>query len=771
MAEFTIKGKTYNIKTPLAKTNPQRAALRFAGGPRNRSIQLAGVGQKGSPRHGNEGVYISSDYYRNDITGKPYPGRINFNTQRVLAYNSTVVRSIITLRAHQVAKLPLKIVPRNPEEPPRQINILEYNVYDLDNHPAFDEDDKTFLASIYERLDPESYIGNKKKLYKENKDDFTPGEQATIDYLQDKHDQFYRKRAMDIKRIKKLLEDPDPWFTNTRSWGQLLKSILMDLLIIDRGTVLLIRDKEGELRGLMPVDGGTVRPLINEYGTYDDDKAYVQVIHGSPQVYLSKHDAMIMSMNPMTDIKYYGYGLSNMETLYTTVLSDIFIDKGNLDFYRKGGSIPEGFISIEPPPSREGMVQQLDQEQLEAIQRHMQSIMMGDYTQLPIISGGKVSYVDFKGKRRDMQFKELAEYLSRKICAVFQVSPQDVGIIADVNRSTSQTQAEMTKSKGLETLMRVISEYFTQHVVNELRPERDLLLWFEDDDLDKEKTRWQMSQQKLITGAITINEWRAMEGRHPVPWGDTPLQGLRNWKPEDENAGGMPGLGNLPPLPGLPTPGNPSGPAGGDNPGAGGPPQDQQKPNPTGSPTNLKSLRFFSMNAATEEEAEEIMIKGFSDMYEENARFSDFLELHDIHNYPGGEWMRNPEESYDFFVNSNPQFGVMVQKSVDELDPRDPLIFSTYRGSGVVEIGEDGQEPFVRAVSKAITDNLDEAKKASLVDIVGDSGLVMEAIERSVYKSLDPELHNLLYEDFYKFQPTELTDSQIEQVGEVLELR
>ena len=733
------------------------------------SLQVAGVGQAGSREHGNEGVFVSSDYYRNDIVGKTYPGRVNYPTQRILAYNSTIVRSILTLRSHQVAKLPFTIIPKNKDEPPKQTSILEYSVYNIEHHPAFDDSETSFLTKVYQRLDSKGYISDKKDLYeKVANEEFTEAERATIKYLQKKHEDFYKKRNKDVKKIKGLLSKPDPWFTSTKTWENMLKKILNDMLVIDRGALIKIRDEEGNLKGLMPVDGTTIRPLINEYGFVDPEKAYVQVINGSPQVYLKQNDVIILSAYPMADIKYFGYGFSPMETLYTTVLADIFIDKGNLDYYRKGGSIPEGFISIEPPPSREGMVSQIDQEQLESIQRHLQSIMMGDYTQVPIVSGGKISWIDFKGKRRDMQFRELAEYLSRKICAVLQVSPQDVGIVSDVNRSTAQTQAEMTRSKGLETIMRVISEYVTAEVINELREEEDLTLWFEDDDIDKERDKWQISQQKIISGVLTINQYRATEGLHPVPWGNTPLQGLRNWKPEEDEGEGMPGmpnLGNLPPLPGMPTPENPGGQFGGDNPMAGGPEQPAGGPSPIGSPSNLKSSRFFSMNAATDEEAHELMVKGFADMYADESNYHELVKLYDIGNYPGGEFLRRPIDSYEFFSQNA---GVTIHKSMD-VDEADPIVFSRYMGNGQIVIDEDGEEPLIKSITKGISEKLDSSvKERILEEIGGDEYELDNAIERAVYKSLDTPLQNYLYEDFYKFQPNYLTDAQIEKVGEYL---
>jgi len=733
---------------------------------KNQLLQVAGVGQNGSNTHGNEGVYINSDFYRNDIIGKPYPGRVNMNTQRVLAYNSTVVRAILTLRSHQIAKLPIKLIPSNPEEPPRQMNVLDYNIYQVENHPAFDDAEKTFLTRIYYKLDPDAYIVNKKKAFEENPDVLTSGESQTVRHLQEKHDEFYRKRQRDEKKALSLLRNPDPWFTNVRSWEKLAKSMLMDMLVIDRGAIIKLRDAEGNLRGLMPVDGSSIRPVINKFGTYSDDYAYVQVVHGSPHVYLKKEDVIILMMNPMTDLKYFGYGLSNMETLYTAVLSDIFIDKGNLDFYRKGGSIPEGFISIEPPPSRDGMIQQIDQEQLETIQRHLQAIMMGDFTQVPIVSGGRISWIDFKGKRRDMQFKELAEYLTRKICAVYQVSPQDVGVVSDVNRSTAVIQSEMTKSKGLRTLMGVISEYITNEVVNEIRPEGDLKLWFEDDDLDRKKNEWNMRQQQLVSGAITINQWRSTQGMHPVPWGNTPLQGLRNWAPEEEGAGAVPGMAGLPQLPafggGM---GNPGGPAGGANPMSGQPAAPSMQNPPVGS---MMKSKYFGFNRQ-EETPDDLMIRHFSDMYEDSAKFEDFRELL---KYPGGEAIRKSVDSYEYFVRNKPGIGSLVIKSAN-YDPTDPLVFSRYLGNGVIELNEEeGDIPVFKAIAMAAYDSVDENKMEVLkLNLNTDNeSNIREAVEWAVFKSMDEGLKNQLYENFYKFQPQPYSDALIERVGEVLEL-
>lgn len=720
-------------------------------------VSLAGINVGTSSIASNEGVFISTEFYRNDIVGKPYPGLINYITQRHLAYASTVVRAIVSLRTQQIAMLPYSIVPENEDEPTRKISIFDYNLYELVYHPAFDKAEKDFLKKMYLRVDPDAYKINKQALFEDMKGDFTSTELATLSYLQEKHDDFYDGRDMAIADIKKILNNPDPWYTNTTSWSQLIQAILFDLVALDRGALIKLRNEYGELRGLMPLDGTSLRPLINEFGYYDDDKAYVQVSEkgGTPQAYLKKNDVIIMSMHPVTDMRYFGYGLSPMETLFTAALSDIYIDKGQLDFYRKGGSIPEGLLNIEPPTSREGMISHMDQETIEYMQRNLQAMMSGDYTQLPIFSGGKVTFIDFKGKRRDSQYKELADYMARKICAVLQVSPQDVGITDDVNRSSGEVQQDLTKSKGLLPLMNTVAEYITRGVIAEIRPEQDLKLSFTENDPEKAKNDWTIHQQQLLSGVLTVNEYRVANGKSPVPWGNTPMQGLRSWRDESEEEqgpGGLPPMpgGGMPPMPGgggAPSMANPGGPVGGANPGAGRPPD------------ALKSSRFFALKAATEEEAEELMIKGFSDMYDSTSNFREVLALHDVHNYPGGEWLRTPVSSYKHFVDTHPSLGINIQVPEDA-DGRDVLLLSMFTGDEVVVDG--GQVPLIKAMAEAAYTNLNDPTREKVDEITHNRG--EEALEKYIYKRLDAPLQDALYKDYYKFKSFAVTDAQLEEV-------
>jgi len=706
-------------------------------------------------------------------TGKVYPGLVSFDDMRQMGISSTIVRSIVNLRTQQLAKLPIKIIPKE-KEPTRQISILNYRAYDLDRHPAFDDADIAFLRDTYDKIDPEGVKTQKRELFVQMQDEFTPNDIETIKYLQEKHDDFYKKRESDIKKIKKMLSKPDPYFTNTNTWNNLVAKMLWDLLLLDRGVVVKIRDLEGNIVGLMPVDGASIRPFIYEYGFVSNDRAYVQVSRNASQNFLDKNDVIVFMMNPVTDMRFFGYGISPMETLYRVVLSDIYIDKGNIDYYRKGGTVPEIILNLEPVPSKEGVLNQISQSQLEDIQRNIQAIMTGDFTQVPIISGAKVNVTDLKGKRRDMQFKELAEYIIRKICAVFQVSSQEVNLLEGFKSSDGEVQAELTRSKGLHTLMIAISEFMTYEVLDELRPEGDLKLWFEEPE-EKEADKQWGTQRKLTAGVLSINEVRSEDGLYPVPWGDTPLQNLqKNWEPP-QAAGGMGGAPGA--LPGLPPMGGPGGPPMGP-PGAGGPPGAPPGGAPGGAPPpspfsgaggppgvmksvferieDLELERDFYEDIAYHSLANDMYLKSMKMPIvakEEDEILSEFLE------YKGGEFTRTPIESYEYLLKSvDPELKVDVRPSNLE----NVLYFSRVEGDTLVA-DSSGDAPMTKTIAKALVERHPE--KVAKVEMPEDT--LVEALEYAVLKNLDTVTRDLLYKNAYNFKPQTVSNSQIAEVEEV----
>jgi hypothetical protein len=134
----------------------------------------------------------------------------------------------------------------------------------------------------------------------------------------------------------------------------------------------------------------------------------------------------------------------------------------------------------------------------------------------------------------EMQFMQWQEYLARKICAVFQISPQNIGLTFDINRATAETQADITEDNGIIGLMLLIEEYLNRELLADWapidkdgRPRLDNLnlrvFYAEVSEMQRMRhaERVIRSASAALGGLplLTPNEARAMLGEEPFPHG------------------------------------------------------------------------------------------------------------------------------------------------------------------------------------------------------------------------------------------------------------
>jgi flagellar basal body rod protein FlgC len=104
---------------------------------------------------------------------------------------------------------------------------------------------------------------------------------------------------------------------------------------------------------------------------------------------------------------------------------------------------------------------------------------------------------------------------------VFGLTPQDLGVTFDVNRSTSEIQLQVSEDRGLRPLMSNIQEYLTEEIVWDKSfggMANNLAFRFTALNL-KESTAKAAIYEKALAGVPWrfINEARIDEGREPIP--------------------------------------------------------------------------------------------------------------------------------------------------------------------------------------------------------------------------------------------------------------
>ncbi|MBA3875595.1 MAG: hypothetical protein C0498_01440 [Anaerolinea sp.] len=276
-----------------------------------------------------------------------------------------------------------------------------------------------------------------------------------------------------IAAAKALLRNPNP---KGESFRTLIEQVVEDLLVLDQGCIEKELTVGGRLRvgGVQPiaylwgVDGGTIRFDPEWDGSDTSAPRYYQFDLQGREVQRFRNDELVCMMErPVT---YSPLGLSALEVLADTIEGDLAAAEYNRRAVRQ--ATPPGLLDLG-----EG----IRPDAVDSFRAYWDAEIAGR-SQIAIIGGGKgAKWTQLSQSNSDMQYMEWLTYLARKICAVFHVQPQDIGIAFDVNRSQGQVNAEFTEEHGYAPLMELVAEYLTREVVASFHP----LLTFRFSDLGR----------------------------------------------------------------------------------------------------------------------------------------------------------------------------------------------------------------------------------------------------------------------------------------------
>jgi len=186
------------------------------------------------------------------------------------------------------------------------------------------------------------------------------------------------------------------------------------------------------------------------------------------------------------------------------------------------------FFAAAPSPSmvlrKEGdTTQNLTPEEKERIQAQLSQMHGGVDRAHSILVLGPNEKLETVGLGvKDMSFAKLREFDRDDIRAVFGVPPILLGDIENANRANSQSQLEMFWQQTLVPIIQDIESLLNQRLAKRFGPDVKILFDLQAvPALQKDMgrlTEWALPA--IESGALTINEFRQMLDRPPVPWGD-----------------------------------------------------------------------------------------------------------------------------------------------------------------------------------------------------------------------------------------------------------
>lgn len=304
------------------------------------------------------------------------------------------------------------------------------------------------------------------------------------------------------RALNDLFHRPNPADSSFRAF---IEKIIEDLLVCDAGCVEKDRNLLGEIVHLWPVDGATIKVAPDWDGSNPDAARYFWYPAYQELASWKNEDFIYIMANPVT---YLPVGVSPLETLKSTIEAELYAD----DYNRRqvAGAAPDGLFDLGEDASPDDVAR-------------FRSYFMSEVTgkgAIGFVGGTKgAKWMPLRMSNREMQFLEWETYLVKKIAAVFGMSPQDLGMLNDVNRANGEVQQQNTEDRGMRPLMALLQDYLTSEVVWDRSfggPANNLAFRFTQLNLRESVTKAQMAQLSLAgTPWHTVNEVRIGEGYAP----------------------------------------------------------------------------------------------------------------------------------------------------------------------------------------------------------------------------------------------------------------
>jgi hypothetical protein len=337
----------------------------------------------------------------------------------------------------------------------------------------------------------------------------------------------------EIEEVTEFLANPNERGETMRS---LLDKMLEDLFVLDAVAVEKTRYPDGKLARLYHIDSSTIRPVFDEFGNQDIEvplpnsetppTSYLQIfnnsLYGGPEsgdivAAWPKKDLIYFHMNPQGSLENFGYGMSPVEAVLSVVSNLLSSDNYNGSYF-DSGAFPPIIIQLAEP---------LQQRDLERYREYLYQQIEGEFHRPAIMAGGgELKIHNLKDlSNRDMQFMEYTLWLSKLACAIFGLSPEDIGLTDTVgSKNVSESQKDLSEAKGYGSYLDLLKEIINSNILWKDFGYTDLEFdWVAVDSLDP-KTSADIQDIKLKNGTMTLNEAREKNGDLPYDeWADQPM--------------------------------------------------------------------------------------------------------------------------------------------------------------------------------------------------------------------------------------------------------
>lgn len=174
-----------------------------------------------------------------------------------------------------------------------------------------------------------------------------------------------------------------------------------------------------------------------------------------------------------------------------------------------------GNVAANAHPANLIFLKGADQTTIEAFRAYWRNDIEGQ-GMTPVVGGDDAKVQNLRGSDDDALFLKYQTFIIREIATAFGISPQNLGVEADVNRNTSETAEDRDWDLSIKPMTRNICAYFNREVIWGRLGYSNIELTPGGLDREDEKATAEIYKIEYSANAITPNEYRARRNLPPL---------------------------------------------------------------------------------------------------------------------------------------------------------------------------------------------------------------------------------------------------------------
>ncbi|MGC9237826.1 MAG: phage portal protein [Thiomonas sp.] len=316
----------------------------------------------------------------------------------------------------------------------------------------------------------------------------------------------WERRAMIVTECLRSPNDSD-------SWGSFIEQLVEDYLVGAASYEQQLSSDPRRPLWMWPVDGMTVQIYPLWTGEDPNTPRYLQVpgwgaavgnVIGGVQFLDS--ELVYIRPNPSTGDP---FGVGAVQIAFDTIGKYLGVNEYS------------GKVAANANPNNALWLKDLTPEQRDEIRDYWQNEIEGR-GEMPFFGGNEAPQIlTFRNGDSSLYLKYM-DWLVREIATAFGISPQNMGLEADVNRNTAETSVNRDWDTAIKPVAVAIADHINRHTIHKRLGWHDLEFQFLGMDREDEQAIANINQIYLKNNVLTPNEVREKLGMQPLKskWGD-----------------------------------------------------------------------------------------------------------------------------------------------------------------------------------------------------------------------------------------------------------